>query len=92
MGLMNAGLPNTTGGGDRTKSIQRGVSSVGTNTTLAVTVSTVNTAKALTTFLGGSGAAANLVYIALTGPSTLSITNKDVSNTAVVSWELREIF
>lgn len=92
MGLLNAGLPNTTGGGDKTKSIQRGVTTVYVSTTLAVTISTVNTAKALLTFLGGAGIDVNLVYIALTGPSTISITNRGASNTATVSWEIQEFY
>lgn len=91
MGLFNAGLPNTTGGGDKTKSIQRGVTTVGVTQTLAVSISKVNTAKTVCNCLGGYSAGGTLNYMALTAPETLSITNGD-SSSATVSWEIQEFY
>lgn len=90
MGLFNAGLPNTTGGGDKTKSIQRGVTTVTAGVT-AVAISKVNPAKTVCNCLGGYSAGGTLNYMALTAPGTLSITNGD-SSSATVSWEIQEFY
>lgn len=81
--------------GDRAvKSIQRGIISMTSVTTATATVSSVNTAKSLLTFLGFNTAQLTNDYnpsIVLTNSTTITATrvNNGASNTTV-SWELVE--
>ena len=97
---MNAGLFGISGGGGGIKSIQRGtVSLTGTASTATVTISPVNTSKAMLSFLGftSNGNAAlgeSLTRIALTDSTTITATRELTGNSFIniVSWELVEVY
>ena len=85
------------GGGGGVKSVQRGTAVFDVNTaTLTVTISSVNTAKALCSYLG-TNQSLNLtavetmnVHMELTNATTLTFTRKNASGAPSVSWEVTE--
>jgi hypothetical protein len=75
------------------KSIQRGVSSG--NGTLSVNISSVNTSKAVVSFLGGNTANTNLVdlpYITLTSATVLTVTGGTAGGASPASWQIVEYY
>jgi hypothetical protein len=78
------------------KSIQRGTSSVGVSSTLNITVSAVNMAKAVLivdkeTVIGGpSGSIVGGVISTLTSATNVRIVSSNVSASMQVAWQLVE--
>jgi hypothetical protein len=79
--------------GGRIKSIQRGVSSG--NNAVSVTISPVDTSKAVVSFLGGNTNSTNLYglpYITLTSATVLTVTGGSVGGTSPASWQIVEYY
>jgi hypothetical protein len=86
--------------GGKIKSIQRGVFSItGTNSTASVTISAVDTSKAILTSLGSSGNggasdASTLCYLELVDATTVRATRNQsaVSGTSRISYQVVEYY